>query len=284
MARQRKQTVDYFPHMVTSGKTLFIIENTFGNDGYSFWFKLLELIAASDGHSLDCGNPAEWRFLLAKTRLSDQSATEILDMLAELDAIDNELWKQRIIWATNFVDNVADVYKKRKVGKPKKPEIERNGQHKSQTVDQSATDSPENDSLSDRNPQSKVKESKVKESKGKDKETREKNSPVVSPISELINYFQDNIGSVTPTNMTDLEYDLEDFNGELELLKAAIDICARKNKRYYAFFAGILRNWNNEGIRTFAQLKNKQADDDEWKNKKQAQTGSNEVREALGLN
>jgi hypothetical protein len=32
--RKEKQTADYFPHMATSGKTLFILESSFGNDGY----------------------------------------------------------------------------------------------------------------------------------------------------------------------------------------------------------------------------------------------------------
>ena len=44
MARPRKQTVDYFPHYCKCGRTIFILENRFGNDGYAFWFKLLEIL------------------------------------------------------------------------------------------------------------------------------------------------------------------------------------------------------------------------------------------------
>lgn len=44
MARPKKQTVDYFPHFVKGGRTIFILENKFGNDGYAFWFKLLEIL------------------------------------------------------------------------------------------------------------------------------------------------------------------------------------------------------------------------------------------------
>ena len=48
MARPAKLTVDYFPHIINQGKTIFIIENNYGNDGYAFWFKLLELLGATD--------------------------------------------------------------------------------------------------------------------------------------------------------------------------------------------------------------------------------------------
>ena len=47
MARPKKQTVDYFPHIIKQGKTMTILENRFGNDGYAFWFKLLEILGST---------------------------------------------------------------------------------------------------------------------------------------------------------------------------------------------------------------------------------------------
>ena len=123
MARPKKQTVDYFPHYVNSGKTLFILEKRYENNGYAFWFKVLELLGSTNGHIIDSRNPDEWEFLLAKTLVSDSLAREMLDLLAKLNAIDLELWNVGIIWGTNFVENVADVYKNRKVGMPKKPDV-----------------------------------------------------------------------------------------------------------------------------------------------------------------
>lgn len=66
MARPKKQTVDYFPHFVKGGRTIFILENKFGNDGYAFWFKLLEILGESEGHFYDCSNASNWEYLLAK--------------------------------------------------------------------------------------------------------------------------------------------------------------------------------------------------------------------------
>jgi hypothetical protein len=106
MARPKKQTVEYFPHYVNSGKTMFILENNFGNDGYAFWFKVLELLGITDGHVYDCRNTADWEFLLAKTHVSEVLANSILKKLADLDAIDSELWDKRLIWSDNFVKNL----------------------------------------------------------------------------------------------------------------------------------------------------------------------------------
>ncbi len=152
MARPKKKTVDYFPHSCTHGKTMFIIEQKYGNDGYAFWFKLLELLGDTEGHYIDLNDEMVQEFLQAKTSLSKEVCNEILDLLAKLKAIDAELWEQKIVWSQNFVDGISDVYKNRRVETPSRPSF---------YIQKPATA----DISTDENPQSKVKESKVKESK-----------------------------------------------------------------------------------------------------------------------
>ncbi|MCK5016423.1 MAG: DUF4373 domain-containing protein [Candidatus Peribacteraceae bacterium] len=125
MARPHKQTVDYFPHYsnASSGKTLYILESKFGNDGYAFWFKLLELLASSEGHIYDVRNPVAWEFLLAKTHIADDIARKIMDLLVELEAIDDELWAVQVIWSQNLVDNISDAYRNRTTDVPLRPSI-----------------------------------------------------------------------------------------------------------------------------------------------------------------
>ena len=98
MARPLKQTVDYFPHFVNPGKTLLILQNEFGNDGYAFWFKLLSLLCKTDGQVFDYNNSAAWRLLLAETSVSQDIANRILQLLADIEAIDPELYLVKIIW------------------------------------------------------------------------------------------------------------------------------------------------------------------------------------------
>lgn len=123
MGRPRKQTVDYFPHFVsTDSKTKFILEESWGNNGYAFWFKLLELLGRSEGHYYDCSAISNKKYLVALMKIEQDTIDEILETLADLGNIDKELWEERkVIWCQSLVDNLQDVYSKRTVSAPKRP-------------------------------------------------------------------------------------------------------------------------------------------------------------------
>ena len=124
MARPKRQTVDYFLHYCKGGKTLYILEGKYGNDGYAFWFKLLELLGESDGHFYSCVNTTDWEFLLAKTRVREDVANGIIDTLIDLGKIDADLWRAgRILWVENLVKYLAEIYKRRKADLPRKPSL-----------------------------------------------------------------------------------------------------------------------------------------------------------------
>jgi len=122
MARPLKKGVDYFPHDITHGKTLFVLEQRWGNDGYAVWFKLLEALGSEAEHYLDLRDEATMLHLSAKCRVSTQILREILSALATMGAISSELWfKSEVIWSQNFVDRVADAYRLRKTSPPSYP-------------------------------------------------------------------------------------------------------------------------------------------------------------------
>ena len=125
MGRPQKQTVDYFPHFANASerKTLYILEGKHGITAYAFWFKLLEILASTPGHYLNFNNPAEWEYLLAKTKVDDDTGRKILDELALLDAIDNELYQAKYLWSQNLVNGIAEVYRRRQMALPQKPSL-----------------------------------------------------------------------------------------------------------------------------------------------------------------
>lgn len=123
MARPKKKGVDYFPHDCVSGKTIFILEQKFGNDGYAFWFKLLEFLGTKEGHYLDCNDTEDMEFLQAKTKLDGVFISKILDLLSNLKAIDAELWQKKVVWSQRFVDGVSVVYTNRKIETPRRPDF-----------------------------------------------------------------------------------------------------------------------------------------------------------------
>ena len=166
MTRPIKNKVDYFPHVTQTGKIIAILEARWGNVGYAFWFKILELLGSSEGFSYNCDNPSDWEYLLSKTRVTEDTANAILKKLAEIDAIDAKLWEGGIIWSDHFTSNLMPVFDKRKSTPPHKPEFPA---QKLEQAEVSVT-------ASDGNPASaefpvtetrKVKERKVKQSKAK---------------------------------------------------------------------------------------------------------------------
>jgi len=168
MSKRTKATVDYFPHIIKKGKTIFILESKFGNDGYAFWFKLLELLGDNEGHYIDCNDPSTWEYLLAYIRVDEETVNKIIEVLIELGNIDKELWEHKILFCQNFIDNIGDVYKRRIIEKPTKEAI---CQQLGIVLTVKCIQLPTSNGINvDICPQSKVKESKVKESKDKERE------------------------------------------------------------------------------------------------------------------
>jgi len=123
MGRKPRQTVDWFPHYCLHKMTMAIIEGKHGNKGYAFWFKLLEMLGTSQGHYINFTKPHNREFLQAKTYTTNEECCEILDLLAELDAIDKTLWENKIIWSDNFIDGISEVYYHRSTTVPIKPTL-----------------------------------------------------------------------------------------------------------------------------------------------------------------
>ena len=163
MARPTRKTVDYFPHFCKSGRTVFILESLYGNDGYAFWYKLLETLGESEGHCYDCSTTSNWAFLIARARVSDERAREIIATLVELDKIDAELWNEHsIIWVSRFVENLTDLYRKRSTETPDKPSFRgENSPYCGVSAEKTTSEGEFSAHLSSK--ESKVKESKEKE-------------------------------------------------------------------------------------------------------------------------
>ena len=123
MARPQKKGLEYFRHYAKlQGKTMDTLQAEYGNDGYAFWFKLLEILAQQEDLSYDCNNAANWRYLASNAKISREKAEDIMDLLCDLTAIDAPLWKEkRVIWVQNLATSTEDVFKKRGTKTPIKP-------------------------------------------------------------------------------------------------------------------------------------------------------------------
>lgn len=115
MARPEKNTVEYFPFICEDGNKMFYIEETYGNDGFATFVKLLRELAKTNYHYLDLSKPTTQMFLSAKCKISKETLLSIIKDLVELGKFDKLLWDENsIIWCQDFIDSIQDAYNKRK--------------------------------------------------------------------------------------------------------------------------------------------------------------------------
>ena len=160
MARPERNNVDYFPFMCEEGEKMFYIEETYGNDGFAVFIKLLRELAKTEYHYLNLSKPSTMMFLSARCKVSKEILESIINDLVDLGKFDSVLWNEnKVIWCQDFVDSIQDAYFKRK--------------NKCITYEglflllqglgvRKLSKSPLKDPV---NPQSKVEETKVKKSK-----------------------------------------------------------------------------------------------------------------------
>lgn len=233
MVRPRKQTVEYFPHQCLHKKTMFILEEKYGLTGYSFWFKLLELLGSTEGHVYDCRNPTDWEFLQAKTKLPEETCTEILDLLAKLDAIDKELWSIHVVWSQNFVDGLLPVYTNRRAVIPLRPSY-----------------LLENISTAEFLQAEIPKGSRVEESRGS---SNTDNDYDRESFKKIANLYMNNISPGMGTMETAAIKDWFEKKIDPGLMEFAIQTAVDNNKRSRAYVETVIFNKIKDGILTGEQ-------------------------------
>lgn len=114
MARPERNNVDYFPFICEDGNKMFYIEETYGNDGFATFVKLLRELAKTNYHYLDLSKPSTMMFLSAKCKVSKEILNSIISDLVDLGKFDKTLWDEnKIIWCQDFIDSIQDAYSKR---------------------------------------------------------------------------------------------------------------------------------------------------------------------------
>ncbi|HCT7953379.1 TPA: DUF4373 domain-containing protein [Enterococcus faecalis] len=262
MARPAKEGLDYFPLDVGifEDEKIEAIAGEFGIKGELAVIKLLCAIYKK-GYFILRDDLSQATLLKRLPGVSKEMLNQIVNRLVLWGFFDKELFDSvKVLTSENIQATFFEATKRRKTPKPTKYIVNVNNNSQSETVN------------ADINAQSKVKESKVNKSKVNKKETESSinsSSPETSvekaffeeplgeeKLTELIRYYSQNVSPATPVNITDLQYDLSDFDGDLELLKEAVNICARNNERRYSYFAGILKNWRANGVKTYADYLN----------------------------
>lgn len=114
MARPERNNVDYFPFICKEGKTMYYIEEKYGNDGFATWIKILRQMAVTDYHFLSLSKKVDVMFLSSKCKVSEQVLISIIDDLAEMGEFEHDLWfESKVLFSVKFIDHIKDAYIKR---------------------------------------------------------------------------------------------------------------------------------------------------------------------------
>lgn len=259
MGRPIRHTVAFFSHDTdaTTGhrRTLPILMNTFGHEGISAWWQLLEHLGDTENHYICLRSQEDLELLASQMHFQPNRLIEILVKLAELEAIDIELFNAGVIWCQNFVDRLGPVYKKRQIPLPQKPLIKNvSKQLLLPEISLSLSGTP---LMLPVIPQSKVEYSKVNKSREETAATFIKDdlsgikvdgNETDENIATISTCYEQNIGMLTPK----IADELRDLSREYsaEWFSEAVSEACRSNARRLNYVTRILERWKVDGFKS----------------------------------
>ena len=233
MARPIKEGMDYFPHDTdaSSDEKIELLTGIYGNDGYAFYFIMLERIYRNKDFCIDVSDAETkeemFQILSKKIRLSLEEFNKILKTSFKYGLFDKKLYEEKgIITSDGIQKRAGTVVAKR---------IVMQNRYKKKI-----SDAETKEEIKTETQQSKEKESKEKESK--EKESKEE--IVIDKLGgssdfNIYRYMQQR-GFVTISAITaeQIKSDVEMYS--LEEVKQAIDIADNNGKHTYSYVKGIL--------------------------------------------
>jgi hypothetical protein len=118
MARPQKEGLDYFPHDTDAmnDEKLEIMQLLYGNDGYAFYFKLLERIYRTPDLELDISDTETKLVLIKKCNVDEQRFDMMLNSAIKHDLFDATMMHHHSIISSSGIKKRAEmVLEKRKM-------------------------------------------------------------------------------------------------------------------------------------------------------------------------
>lgn len=105
MARPRKEGLDYFSHDTDAlnDEKIEALRLLYGNDGYAFYFILLERIYRTRDAELDVSDAETMQILAKKVAVTDEKFNRMLDTSLKQGCFDTEAYEKRKVLTSNGI-------------------------------------------------------------------------------------------------------------------------------------------------------------------------------------
>lgn len=123
MARPRKEGMDYFPHDTDAVNDTKIeaLRMLYGNDGYAFYFILLELIYRQPNFELDVSDAETIQILAKKVEVSTDKFNSMLQTAIKRECFDASAYYERCVLTSEGVKKRSKVVVDKREKMRKKP-------------------------------------------------------------------------------------------------------------------------------------------------------------------
>jgi DnaD/phage-associated family protein len=275
VARPRKEGMDYFPHDTDAAndEKIEALRSLFGNDGYAFYFILLERIYRTNEAELDISKPILLAPIASKIGVGKEVFAEMLEASFEVGLFDKEEYeKRKVITSSGIKSRFSEVNSMRKRWRKSK---ENDGNKEVFHGENSAENGVENEFSTEKTGEE-TPESKVKQSKANEKE-KELKETATAASQNSFTFYQNNFGSLSPYIADKI--DMWENDTEQAVVIEAMKIATERNKRTWSFVEGILKDWVRQGAITIDSVKAVQA---EFSRQKGAQQSGGQRKENSG--
>lgn len=251
----------YFSHdsnAITDTKILNMRAD-YGLEGYGLYWAIIEMMRNEEDYKLELSKNT-YRAIKTLTNTEIDIEKYIKDCIEDYRLFreaDNRFFSNSLLRRMTEYEKKREVNKKNGMlgGRPKKTEIKPNGYE-----------------IKTEKNQNKIKESKEKENKINDTAVSDS---CVDGLQEIIEFYNNNIGMITPFGIEILSDYAREIGKELVILAMKKSVVA--NKRTIQYIKGILNNWSKKGIKTLLEA---EKEDEEFRNKNNTREETEDERMA----
>jgi len=258
LARPRKTGLDYFPHDVDAieDEKIEALRALYGNDGYAFYFILLERIYRSNNAELNVSKKAILAALVKKIGVSEQKFYEMLETALELELFDKEAFEGNQILTSNGVkkryievQNMRERWRKQK--EKNKKECDTSSVFHAENTEENTEDNAEVTGES-------------KEKKRKEK-IYIRSSSCCTSLGKVFQFYEENIGLISSYQAQSLNSYLDDGLSPELVIEAMKDSLGSDNK--WKYLTAILNNCIEQKVYTLEQYNAAKTEHENRKNK-----------------